>query len=174
MFAAALVVFIIHFTFQPVSARFERAASVLTQPAPHYYAPATAAPYYAPATTAPYDSRVTSASRPFSDTVATYYLDINNREYSAAYALLSPGFQSTQPYAKWVDGYSDTLSADPRIIPGSDPTALSLVVTARERTADGTGTQVTVYNGAVRGIPSSSGSWLIDSGYLRMVRRVRE
>ncbi|MGB8907719.1 MAG: hypothetical protein WCC84_03105 [Candidatus Cybelea sp.] len=113
-------------------------------------------------------------SQPFADLVAQYYSDVNNHQYADGYALLSPNFQNTQPYTKWVDGYSDTLRAAPRIIPGSDPAFVFLVVTARERTADGTGTQVTVYNGAVRGIPTGSGSWLIDSGYLQMVSRVRE
>ena len=166
MLAAAVLIFVLHFSFGPAAVRFQRAAAVLAQPpAPHYYAPTTMAPY---------ESSPAVPSQPFSGTVEQYYSDINSHQYAEAYALLSPTFQSTQPYAKWVNGYSDTLSASPRITLGRDPTSVSLIVAARERTADGTGTQDTIYSGAVHGVQTATGSWLIDSGYLHVVSRARQ
>jgi hypothetical protein len=47
MFAAALLIFVLHFAFQNGAGRFQRAAAVLERPV-------AIAPYYAPATTAPY------------------------------------------------------------------------------------------------------------------------
>jgi len=167
MLGAAIVIFVLHFSFAGAAGRVQNAARVLARPV------ATAPAYFAPSAEAPYDSRPAVASRPFSDTVAQYYSDVNNHQYADAYALFSPNFQSTQPYAKWLDGYSDTLFASPRIMPSRDPAAVSLIVTARERTPDGSGIQVTIYSGAVRGIQTNSGAWLIDSGYLNMVRRTR-
>lgn len=163
LLAFALVVFGLHFALQGM------ATGPILQLAsnPRYYEPPAV-------TSAPYQPNNATQSESFADTVGRFYFDLNNREYPGAYSLLSASFRRSAPYSKWLDGYSDTLVASPRIAASSDPAYVSLVVTAQERTRSGTGTQLTVYSGALRGIQTPSGSWLIDSGYLHTVSRVRQ
>jgi hypothetical protein len=160
LLTSALLIFVLHFAFQ-------RAATAITQSntLPQYY--------YLRATAMPYRSSNIPVSSTLAVTVERFYMDLNAHDYAAAYSLLSPSFQRSAPYSKWLDGYADTLLSTPRITVGHDPGSVSVVITARERTPSGSGTQVTIYSGALQGIQTRSGSWLIDSGYYKMVSRAR-
>lgn len=165
LIAAAIVVVVLHFSLQALNVATPTSATTVHSYGATYSQPQTyqAAPSYV----VPGSGTIKEVT--FASAVEQFYDDLNQHDYTTAYALLSPSFQESAPYSKWLAGYADTIYSSPHITATTDPSVLDVVLTASERFDSGT--KVTVYSGTLRGIQSSDGSWLIDSGSFRMVSR---
>jgi hypothetical protein len=74
-------------------------------------------------------------------TVERFYQLLNERQFRDAYTFLSPDFQATNPYDRWVEGFANTteIRAEAALIPGQNAATVNLTVT--ERTASGQSTR---------------------------------
>jgi tRNA A-37 threonylcarbamoyl transferase component Bud32 len=106
------------------------------------------------------------ASSP-ADTVRQYYARLNARDFTGAYALLSPDFQQHFPFYRWRDGYATTLSSAVEIGDSADSSHVPFRLIARDQKQGQIVT--TVYDGAWTLVEDGRGGWLLDEGRMRPV-----
>ena len=98
--------------------------------------------------------------------IQQYYTDINNRDYRAAYALLTPGFQSyLGSYNRFAAGYANTKHDDISFGTARQPSAgnVDVVTTIRALEAGSQGDVTSTYRFRYR-IVRLNGVWKIQSG----------
>ena len=99
--------------------------------------------------------------------IQQYYSDINNRDYRAAYDLLTPGFQSyLGSYNRFANGYANTKHDDisfgtARQLSAGD---VDVVTTIRALEAGSQGDVTSTYRFRYKVVHQSDGSWKIQSG----------
>lgn len=96
------------------------------------------------------------------DVVERFYRDITNKDYAAAYGLLSPSFTRSLPYRNFLSGYSTTVSVF-ATTSLNDPRTVNVRLTATDRNRDGS-YRTTKYQGYWRVVPDGRGSWLLEDG----------
>lgn len=80
-------------------------------------------------------------------TILHFYMLLANEEYASAYALLSPAFQSANPFAAWEAGYANTESITATVEPDSDTeNRLAVELEVQERLSSGA-TRVRYFSG---------------------------
>ena len=97
-------------------------------------------------------------------TVEQFYANLNSRDFAAAYALLSPTFQTANPFAAWQAGYNNTVSFTVSV--SADPGVANRVlvtINAVENAAGG-GTVNRTYVGSWDIIWGGAAGWLLNSG----------
>lgn len=100
-------------------------------------------------------------------TVEQFYAYLNSRNFAGAYALLSPTFQSANPFSAWQAGYANTVSVT--VVVSADPgvaNRVQVTINAVESTAGG-GTVNRTYVGHWDLIWSGTG-WLLHNGVFRL------
>ena len=98
--------------------------------------------------------------------IQDYYADVNNRDYRAAYNLLTPGFQSyLGSYDRFAQGYSNTKRDDISFGIARQPSVgnVDVVTTIRALEARPQGDVTTTYRLKYR-VVRLNGSWKIQSG----------
>ncbi|MFN8439727.1 MAG: LysM peptidoglycan-binding domain-containing protein [Caldilineaceae bacterium] len=96
-------------------------------------------------------------------TVEQFYTYLNNRDFTNAYAMLSPTFQAANPFASWKAGYNNTVSFTVNV--SADPGAANRVqvtINAVESTSGG-GTVNHTYVGYWDTMWGGNG-WLLNRG----------
>ena len=82
------------------------------------------------------------------ETVRHFYQLLQERDFAAAYALLSDSYQAANPFAAWEAGYANTVDFTFTVAPGASGSNRVLVtIEATERTGSG-GTRVRRYTGS--------------------------
>ena len=102
-----------------------------------------------PAAAASTDSFLPSTITP-AETVVAFYAALQAREFTAAYALLSPAAQAEQPFAAWADGYLNTDQIDAQASPGATPDSVRV--------------QLWVSDGNMPHIHGFAGTWQLVQG----------
>lgn len=113
-----------------------------------------------------YTTSPVSRSTP-ADAIRSFYESISAKEYSKAYALLSPTFKSVDTYASFVAGYKTTENVSVSTSNDSG-SVVNVRLVATDRNADGSN-RVTRYKGYWSVVSDSSGSWLLDTGHFTKI-----
>jgi serine/threonine protein kinase len=98
--------------------------------------------------------------------IQQYYADINSQDYQAAYALLSPNFQSSLSYTTFSNGYAQdqrddvTFDSITQNSDGSVTAVTTLHVLKRDSTTS-------TYSWTARVVQQPNGSWKIDSATIK-------
>jgi len=101
------------------------------------------------------------------ETVRRFYNLIGQRDYAAAYALLSPDYQRHFGYEKWRAGYATTVSSEADVTETNDPTNVPFTLTATDQSPSGTITRV--YAGRWSLIGDGQQGWFLDDGRLHLL-----
>lgn len=70
-------------------------------------------------------------------TVAGYYQALDRKDFASAYAFLSPAYQATHPYDRFVAGYATTISIRAQTTDTDTPDVVHVELTATDSAADG-------------------------------------
>ncbi len=100
-------------------------------------------------------------------TVEQFYSNLNSHDFASAYALLSPTFQASNPFATWQAGYDNTVSF--AVTVSADPAVsnrVQVTINAVESSAGG-GTVNRTYVG-YWDLIWSDGGWLLHQGVFHL------
>jgi hypothetical protein len=96
-------------------------------------------------------------------TVESFYRYITSKNYSAAYALLSPSYKQGTTFPEFVKGYATTLSVDADAKDSASGNDVVDVTLHAEDLKNGSEVDTT-YVGTWKLVPDGHGRWLLDTG----------